>query len=57
MTRRDLVPTVSGAETEAFGRWRRLLCYLSRAGAASSIKRQYRRRCRHQARRHLSEDM
>lgn len=40
-------PDRSGAECDAFSRyWRRLYCYLSRAGATSGIKRQYRRRAR-----------
>lgn len=36
-------------ETDTFTRWRRLYCYLARAGVTSEIKRDYRRRARHKA--------
>ena len=38
-----------GEETDTFTRWRRLYCYLQRAGVTSGIKRDYRRRARHKA--------
>lgn len=31
------------------GKWRKYLCYLQRAGTTSGIKRQVRRRARHEA--------
>lgn len=46
-------PMRTGAEYDALTRARRVYCYLSRAGAAASIKRQYRRRERAEAKRAL----
>lgn len=45
---RRLTPLKSGAEQDALTGWRRSYAYLKRAGAAASIKRQFRRRERHE---------
>lgn len=45
---RRLTPLKTGAEHDALTRWRRSYAYLKRAGATASIKRQFRRRERHQ---------
>lgn len=46
----------SGAEQDALSRWgRKYLCYLSRAGVISDIKRGYRRRERNKARQDIRE--
>ncbi len=42
-----------GWETDTFTRWRRLYCYLARAGATSGIKQGYRRRVRHRGKQEL----
>jgi hypothetical protein len=44
---------ISGAEYDAFTGWRHLCCYLQRAGVRAGIKRQARRRERHQAKDHI----
>ena len=41
--------TLSFAENDAFTRWRRLYCYLQRAGATSKIKKGARQRERRDA--------
>jgi hypothetical protein len=47
----------SGAEQDAMSRWgRRYLCYLSRAGVISSIKRGYRQRERARAKQDIREE-
>lgn len=47
----------SGSEQDAMSRWgRKYLCYLSRAGVISSIKRKYRRRERQAARQDIREE-
>ncbi len=44
----------SGSEQDAMSKWgRKYLCYLSRAGVVSSIKRGYRQRERARARQEL----
>lgn len=40
-------------EVDAFTGWRHLYCYLTRAGVKADIKRKYRRRERHEAKRNL----
>lgn len=47
---RRLLPLISAGEQDALTSWRRVYAYLTRAGATSGIKRQYRRRERHAAR-------
>lgn len=42
--------TKTGAEDDVVTGWRKLLCYLQRPGVTSGIKRQMRRRERHEAR-------
>jgi hypothetical protein len=44
---------MTGAEQDAFTRWRHLYCYLGRAGVVAGIKRQARRRERHEERARL----
>jgi len=44
--RSERIPLKGGAEYDAFSRWKNLLCYLQRAGAKKSIKRQYNKRLR-----------
>lgn len=44
----------TGAEWDAFSpRWRRLLCFLGRAGAVKKIKQQHNRRERHKSKQEL----
>jgi hypothetical protein len=44
----------NGWEQDAFGWWgRKFLCYIGRAGVRDSIKRGYRRRERHEAKRNI----
>lgn len=40
-------PAKSGAEEDVVTAWRKLYCYTQRAGVTSKIKRQIRRRQRH----------
>ena len=40
----------SGAEYDLVTNWRRMVCYMQRAGVTSKIKRQIRRRFRYQNR-------
>lgn len=40
---------INGAEQDAFSGWRRVLCYMQKAGVTSSIKRGARRRERREA--------
>lgn len=47
---------VSGDEQDVVSSWRRYYRYLQRPGATSRIKRQMRRRERHDARRELGQD-
>ncbi len=54
MTKR--IPMNTAAEYDAFSRkWRHLLCYLQRAGARDSIKRNFRRRERRTAKQDIRE--
>ena len=39
-------PMKGGDEYDALTKWRQLLCYLGRSGAAKKIKRQYNKRAR-----------
>jgi hypothetical protein len=49
--------TKTAAEADAFGKWgRKYLCYLGRAGVRSSIKRQARRRERHDAKEEIRSE-
>jgi hypothetical protein len=42
--------TKTAAEIDCVTGWRRVLCYMARPGVTSKIKRQMRRRERHEAR-------
>jgi hypothetical protein len=44
----------TAAEQDVVGAWRHLYCYLQRPGVAAGIKRQMRRRERHEAKRELA---
>ena len=53
MTKR---PIRGWAQQDAFTGWRKMMCYLKRAGATSSIKREARRRERHDAKKSIRKD-
>jgi hypothetical protein len=40
------IPLKGGAEYDVFSGWRRVLCYTSRSGVCSAIKRKYVKRLR-----------
>jgi len=44
-----------GDEYDAFGSWRKYLCYLNRAGVAKRIKRKYNKRVRQEAKQKYSK--
>lgn len=46
-----------GDEYDAFGSWRKYLCYLSRSGVAKRIKRKYNKRVRQEAKNDIEESI
>ena len=44
-----------GDEYDAFGSWRKYLCYLSRAGITKRIKRKYNKRVRQETKQKYSK--
>lgn len=49
------IPMKGGAEMDVFGRWRKVMCYLSRPGVCKRVKRGYNKRVRRVAKMELRD--
>lgn len=51
------IPLKGGAEQDVFGAWRKVLCYTSRSGVCSAVKRKYAKRLQQVHKRDVKDDI